>query len=119
MTATRYDLSIEQGADVDFSVQVYADNAHTIVQNITGWTAKMQLKSNRTTTATVYATYNSGVEITINGPAGQVVVHVAGSVTRGYTWTSGVWDLFVYGSGNTPTKRIAQGDVTVSVAVTS
>jgi hypothetical protein len=119
MTATRSDLRIKRSDDLDFIVQVWADDAHTVVQNITNWTAKMQIKDSYKAGAAVLATYLSGAEITVLGPAGQLVVHVAGSVTSAYTWRQGVYDLFVYGPSNNPTKCVAEGDVTVHARVTT
>jgi hypothetical protein len=117
MTAAQYDLPIKQGEDVDFTVQVWANDAHTVVQVITGWTAKMQIKDKKG--GTVLQTLTDVAGLTINGPAGQVAAHIAGTVTGAYTWSEGVYDLFVFGPANVPTKCIAEGSVTVNARVTT
>jgi len=116
MGATRYDLPIDQGADVDFTLQVYVDAAHTVVQDLTSWDAKMQIKDK--SGGTTLVTLGVGSGLTINGPAGQVTVHIAGTVTAAFTWVEGKYDLFVYGPALVPTKRPLYGDVTVNARVT-
>ena len=116
MSGTRYDLPIIQGEDVDFTLQVWADNAHSVIQNLTGWDTKMQIKDKPGGTTLVTLAVGSG--LTINGPAGQVTVHIAGTATATYTWVEGTYDLFVYGPSLVPTKRPLFGDVTVTARVT-
>jgi hypothetical protein len=112
----RYDFSIKQGADVDFTVQVWADALHTVIQNITSWTAKMQIRESPGSTLIQELTHIAG--LTINGPAGQVTVHIEGSVTAGYTWTVAKYDLFVFGPGNDPAECVLEGDITVNPRIT-
>lgn len=116
MTATRYDLSIKQGEDVDFTVTVYADAAQTVPQVITGWTAKMQIRD--VPGGSILADSASSITLTINGPAGQVTVHIAASITSGFTWTQGQYDLYVMGPSNIPTKCVVFGDATVHPRIT-
>lgn len=118
MTAQPYELTIEQGADLDFTVQVYSDAARTVVQDLTGWDARMMIRSAfSSTTILVSLTSNPAAGLTINGPAGQVTVHVAGATTASYTWTSGVYDMEVY-NGTPTVRRILRGNVSVSPEVT-
>jgi hypothetical protein len=118
MTATRYDFAVEQGSDLDFTVQVFDDLARTVVKNLTGWDARMMIRTSRAATGSplVSLTTPSG-GLTINGPAGQVTVHVAGSTTAGYTWTNGVYDMEVF-NGSGVVKRVLEGTVSVSPEVT-
>lgn len=118
MTATRYDFTLEQGADLDFTVQVWANSAQTVVQNLTGYDARMMIRSSRTDTgsALVSLTSSPSAGLTVNGAAGQVSVHVAGSATASYTWLNGQWDLEVFNGSSV--KRAAYGNVSVRVEVT-
>src|SRR5258706_10190297 len=118
MTATRYDFTLEQGSDLDFSVQVWADAKHTIVQNLTGYDARMMIRTTRDATGTplVSLTSNPAAGLTVNGPAGQVAVHIAGTATAAYTWLNGQWDLEVY--NGTIVKRAAGGNVSITTEVT-
>lgn len=121
MVATRYDLPIRQNSDYDLVVQAWADDAHTTPLVITGYTAKLVMRPTARST-TVLATINvvtyPATGLTINGPAGQITLHIAAADTLTYTWVSGVYDLLITASGGTPQKCIAEGDVSVSSRVT-
>lgn len=121
MAATRYDIPIRQNSDYDLVVQAWADDAHTIPLVITGYTAKLVIRPTARS-VTVYDTINMvaspATGLTINGPAGQVTLHITAAQTLTYTWISGVYDLVLYGPSNNPQKCIAEGDVTVSSRVT-
>jgi hypothetical protein len=119
MTATVYDFTIEQGADIDFTVQVWADSKKTIVQPLTGYDARMMIRTSKEATGSplVSLTSNPAAGLTVNGPAGQVTVYVPGLTTTGYTWFNGVYDIEVF-NGSGVIKRIAQGSVSVSAEVT-
>lgn len=122
MTATRYDLPIRQNSDYDLVVQAWADDAHTVPLTITGWTAKLVMRPTARS-ATVYDTINvvayPATGLTINGPAGQITLHIAAAQTLTYTWISGVYDLVIYGPSSLPQKCIAEGDVSISSRVTN
>lgn len=120
MAATRYDLAIRQNSDFDLVVQAWADDAHTVVLNISGYSAKLMIRSTARSpvildTITVAASPATG--LTINGPAGQVTLHITAAQTLTYTWISGVYDLIIIGPSNNPQKCIAEGDVSVSSRV--
>jgi hypothetical protein len=117
MSATRYDLAVDQGADLDLALQVWVDDIHSAVQDITSWTAKMEIRNS--IGGTVLETLTVGSGITINGSAGQVYVHISAAKTTAYTWLVGVYDLFLYGIAGVPTKRPLFGDVTVRQQVTT
>lgn len=112
--ATRRDLSFKAGEDADLIVQVWADDAHTTPQNITNWTAKMEIKDLAGTVL-----YDATSALSINGPAGQITLHIAGTTTGAWTWRAGEYDLFAFGPANVPTKCIIEGDVTVRAKVTT
>lgn len=118
MTATRYDFNLEQGADLDFTVQVWADDTHTVIQPLTGWDARMMIRPTRDDTGSplVSLTSTPASGLTINGSAGQVTVFVSGSTTAAYTWDNGQYDLEVYDS--TQVKRVLEGNVSVTQEVT-
>lgn len=120
MSATRYDFTIEQGSDIDFTVQVWADEKHTVIQNLTGWDARMMIRLTRDTTGTplVSLTSNPAAGLTMNGPAGQVSVFVGGATTAGYTWLNGQYDLEVYNNSLPKIKRVLYGNVSVRTEVT-
>jgi hypothetical protein len=120
VAATRYDLALRQNSDFDLVVQAWADDAHTVVLNISGYSAKLVMRPTARS-ATVLDTINVAASpatgLTINGPAGQVTLHITAAQTLTYTWISGVYDLLIIGPTNNPQKCIAEGDVSVSSRV--
>jgi hypothetical protein len=119
--ATRYDLALRQNSDFDLVVQAWADDAHLTPLVITGWTAKLVIRSTaRSATAldTINVVASPATGLTINGPAGQITLHITAAQTLTYTWISGVYDLSIWGPSNNPQKCIAEGDVSVSSRVT-
>lgn len=120
MAGTRYDFTIKQGSDVDFVIQVYADAKHTVAQNLTGWDARMMVRANRDSIGSplVSLTSNPASGLTMNGPAGQVSIHIDGSSTAGYTWLNGQWDLEVFNASIPSVKEAAYGNVSVRTEVT-
>jgi hypothetical protein len=120
VVATRYDLPLRQNSDYDLVVQAWADDAHTVPMNITGYSAKLVMRPTARST-TILDTINvaayPATGLTINGPAGQVTLHITAAQTLTYTWVSGVYDLLIIGPSNSPQKCIAEGDVTVSSRV--
>lgn len=119
MTATRYDFTLQQGEDLDFTVQVWANTAHTVIQDLTGYDARMMIRSTRDATGSplVSLTSNPAAGLTVNGPAGQVTVHIASATTTTYTWLNGQYDLEVYTAGGIA-KRVLKGNVSISTEVT-
>lgn len=122
MTATRYDLVLRQNNDYDLVVQAWADDAHTVPLVITDYTAKLVMRPTARST-TVFDTINMAASpatgLSINGPAGQIMLHITAAQTLTYTWTTGVYDLLIMGPLNVPQKCIAEGDVSVSSRVTA
>lgn len=122
MGATRYDLPLRQNSDYDLVVQTWADDAHTAPLIITGYTAKLVMRP-YARSATILDTINvvayPATGLTINGPAGQVTLHITAAQTLTYTWTVGVYDLLLIGPSSIPQKCIAEGDVSVSSRVSA
>lgn len=121
MGATRYDIPLRQNSDYDLVVQAWADDAHTVPLNITGYSAKLSIRSTARS-AVILDTINvvaaPATGLTINGPAGQITLHITAAQTLTYTWISAVYDLIIIGPANNPQKCIAEGDVSVSSRVT-
>lgn len=120
MTASRFDFNLEQGSDLDFTVAVYADSNHTVIQDLTGWDARMMIRTTRDASGSplVSLTSTPPAGLTINGPAGQVTVHVGGTATAAYTWLNGQYDLEVYNTSTGAMKRVLEGNVSITTEVT-
>jgi hypothetical protein len=109
------DLDIPQGGKFEYTLLVKNNGA---VQNLAGWSAKLQIRAARDESLPVLATWTSaGGQVTFNAAAGLVLIDVTGTLTAAYTWERGAYDL-VLTDGAGQTYRAMQGDVRVSRRVT-
>ena len=113
-----YDMTgkkkIYQGSDKEVELIVKSDG--TNADNLTGYTARMMIRQSvRDDTILDELTTENG-RIVITALEGKVVLKFPSSVTEGYDFTRGVYDLELV-SGAVVT-RILQGDVEVDLEVT-
>ena len=111
----RYDLEIKQGATLSLTA-TWKDSAGTAV-NLTGYTARMQVRSTYDSSTTILSLTN-GSGITLGGAAGTIAITASATVTAALTapW-SGVWDLELVSGGGEVT-RLLEGAASVSPEVT-
>lgn len=111
----RYDLEIKQGATLSLTA-TWKDSTGTAV-NLTGYTARMQVRSTYDATSTILS-LTSGSGITLGGAAGTIAITASATTTAALTapW-SGVWDLELVSGGGEVT-RLLEGAATVSPEVT-
>jgi len=115
MPTTRHDITVNQGAE--FTLNVQALNADRTVMDLTGYTAKMQVRDSKGG-STIYMTASTAAgTITINAPGGIVMVNVGADLTTPMTWNSGWYDLIVTAS-STNVKRLVEGFASLSKEVT-
>jgi len=116
--ATRYDFTIKQGSDVDFTIQVYSDSSLSVPMDLTGWDARMMIRASRRSTGSplVSLTSNPAAGLTVNGIAGQISIHIDGDDTSAYTWFNGQWDLEAFNGSSI--KEAAYGNVSIRAEVT-
>ena len=110
-----YDLEIKQGATLSLTA-TWKDSTGAAI-NLTGYTARMQVRSAYDATSTILSlTSSSG--ITLGGSAGTIAITASATVTAALTapW-SGVWDLELVSGGGVVT-RLLEGAATVSPEVT-
>lgn len=113
MAALRQNLRIDQGATLVFAVDV--TNAG-VPANITGFTAKMQIRP-EPGSPTLYDELTSpSAGITVNPGTSQVVVEIDEADTADYDWDEGYYDLLLTGGGRV--YRLMEGRVYVSRSVT-
>jgi hypothetical protein len=111
----RYDLEIKQGATLSLTA-TWKDSTEAVI-NLTGYTARMQVRSAYDATSTILSlTSSSG--ITLGGAAGTIAITASATVTAALTapW-AGVWDLELVSGGGVVT-RLLEGAATVSPEVT-
>lgn len=114
MAAADYDLLIEQGATFTLSI-VWKDNANAPI-NITGYSARMQIRKTYDDTPSISLTSAVGGGIVLGGVSGTIDITIAASVTDDITILRGKYDLELELAG--VVTRLIQGTVCISREVT-
>ncbi len=112
--AAKLNLKIEQGATFQ-ALYTWKDSTGTPV-NLTGWTARMQIRPS-VKSATIYLELTTeNTYITLGGTAGTISIDVPASITEDITWECGEYDLELV--NGTFVKRLLEGNVTVKKEIT-
>lgn len=112
--AATYNLAIEQGADYQRQLTWFDDAGLPV--NLTGWTAKMQLRTKASSeTVLLELTHTGG--ITLGGTNGTILIQINNTTTASFGFVSAVYDLELT-SGSGQVTRLLQGSVSVSREVT-
>jgi hypothetical protein len=114
MAATTYDLLIEQGATYS-QVITYKDNG--VAVNLTGYTARMQVRATLESASTLVELTTENSRIALGGTAGTITLTIAAADTAALTSGRGVYDLELV-SGAGIVTRLLQGVATISRNVT-
>lgn len=114
MTPYEYDLTIYQGAT--FRLQFYWRDSDEVGIDLSGYTARMQVRASvrATTTMLELTTENGGITL---GNDGGVLLFLSDEATAALTRRSGVYDLELEAGDGTVT-RLLQGSVEISPEVT-
>lgn len=115
MTAIRHDITVDQGAS--FLLNVQALNEDRSVMDLTGYSARMQVRSSPSSNTVLMEATTAAGTITINAPGGTVMVNVGADLTAAMTWNSGWYDLEIYTS-STNVRRLLEGYASLSLEVT-
>lgn len=115
MSAAKLDLRIEQGAT--FSREVVWKDSDGVVVDLTGYTARMQLREYLDSSSAFVEMTTGNGRITITAEEGKLALEIPASVTGGITQESGYYDLEVESSSGVVT-RLLQGRVTIDGNVT-
>ena len=131
MAAGRYSFVIEQGATTDFEIK-YADSGSNAI-DLTGYRAKMQIRSALTASSTLFLTISSslaadGTGLNLSGSTGTnplssgsigVFISAYSSSQLG-GWSEAYYDLeLISGSTYPVVTRILEGKIQLSKEVTS
>jgi len=117
MAAGKVNITIEQGAT--FRKQLIWNAAGGGPNDLTGYTARMQIREKVSDTSPTVdiTTANSG--ITLGGTAGTIDLFISDVATDAITFQSGVYDLEMVDTGGSgDVTRLIEGVVTVSKSVT-
>lgn len=116
-TATFYNARIDQGSK--FELNVAAQNSDKTVMDLTGYDARMQVRSTIDSSTVLLSASTSDGRITINAPGGIVMVRIGGDVTAGLTFNTAKYDIEVYKAGDlSEVRRIVEGNITLHPEVT-
>lgn len=115
MSAGVYDFYIEQGATFNQPL-VWKDSSGTAV-NVTGYTARMQIRKTVDATTVILTLTTENGRITVGTSNGLITLLVSAADTAALTSFCGVYDLEVISPTGVVT-RLLEGQVEVSKEVT-
>lgn len=116
-----FDLCIQQWATYQqaftwLSPQVIANGSQQVLPvDLTGYAATLQILAFPLSTIILY---DASSNITLGGPTGIISINIPASVTGGFTWWAGVYDLLLTDPAGT-VYRFTQGNVTVNPGVST
>jgi len=113
--AGKLNLVIEQGTTFN-PVLTYSDSAGTAI-DLTGYTARMQIRLKRTSAAFLHELTTENGGITLGGAAGTIALLISATDTTAFTFTTAIYDLELITAGGIVT-RLLQGSVTLSTEAT-
>lgn len=115
MTAGVHDITVEQGATFLLSV-VYKDSAGAVV-DLTGYTARMQIRKKKSSTTTLSDSTTANGEIVITAAAGAIAVSIPAATTAVFEGRRAFYDLEIE-DGSGIVTRLLEGVVCISKEVT-
>lgn len=115
MAAGVYDITVEQGATFRLSL-TWKDSTGAVV-NLTGYTARMQIRETYESEETIASFTSAGGSIVLGGALGTVVVTASATDTAKIQMTPAVYDLEVEASNGVVT-RLLQGKANITREVT-
>ena len=117
MSAGRYDILIEQGADLSLDID-YKDNAGDLLALGSGYTASMKIKESVGGTEIASLTNGSGITLASTSP--NISIFIANTATANYDFDDAVYDFELTNTTPNPdtVSRVLEGKVTLSRNVT-
>jgi hypothetical protein len=114
MAAGKYNIVIEQGAT--FSLPLTWKTSSGVLFNLTGYTARMQVRQHNEATSPLLTLTTENGGIVLGGAAGTIIVTIAATVTAGLPSGEARYDLeLVNGAIVT---RLIEGRATISREIT-
>lgn len=109
-----YDISTEQGSTLSRVVTYTNDEGNPV--NLTGYTARMQVRPRATSSLAYLSLTSASGGITLGGTTGTITILVDGSVTSEIPSGNYVYDLEV--ANGAYVDKVMGGDFTLSAEVT-
>lgn len=118
-SGSKFDLVMVQGATFEKSFE-YKDSAKVSI-NLTGYTARLQVRSDTDSSTTLIELTTENGRITLNDPTtGVISLYISAVDTAALTFNTGVYDLELQhvASGRTIVENIVYGNVSLRKNVT-
>lgn len=116
MATTRHDILVRQGEKLEMNIQ--ALNADRTVKDLTGYSARMQIRQTAASLVVLLEASTANGRITINSPGGVVMVSVGADVTAPLNWTVASYDLEIFTADPANVIRLVEGYASFSREVT-
>jgi hypothetical protein len=118
-------LLIKQGSTFDETWTWYPGGAYNVATktaigspvDLTGWSARMQIRRRAEDPGPPLLSLTDGDGITLGGEAGTIRIVIDADVSSAWTWRSGEYDLEMVDPDGKPWRKL-EGDVKVSPEVT-
>jgi hypothetical protein len=110
-----YDFTIYQGATFS-RVLTWKDEAEALI-NLTGYTARMQIRTNKDAADPILTLTTENGGIALGGAAGTITLTITATASAAITESEGVYDLELI-SGSGVVTRLLQGAVEINKEVT-
>lgn len=111
---TKVALTIYQGSTYEHQFQLTSGGAPF---DLTGYTARMQIRATVDSATTLYSTDSVTGDITITAASGYVDLEIHGDTSSAWDFTKGVYDIEIVSPTDKP-YRIAEGSVKIVPEVT-
>lgn len=116
MNPFKHNITILQGATLE-DVTTWRAGTPSVPVNLTGCTARMQVRRKITDADPLLSLTTENGGITLGGTAGTVTISMSATATAAIDWKGGVYDLEIqFGDGRV--RRLLAGSVSVSPEVT-
>ena len=116
MAAFKLNLKVDQGATFS-KVVVWKTGTPAAVVNLTGCTARMQVRNKLTDPVVLLELTTANGGIALGGAAGTVTINLSATQTAAIAWVTAVYDMeIIYSNG--VVRRLLAGSVAVSPEVT-
>ncbi len=116
MTAARHDIVVEQGTT--FTLEVAYEQPEGSPVDLTGWSARMQVRQGHASTSAVLDLTSLAGSIAVDGTLGTVTVHAIATVTAALPAPFlGVYDLEIASPDGT-VIRLLEGSCRITPEVT-
>ncbi len=113
--AGKLNIVIEQGTTFN-PIMTYTDENDNPI-DLTGFTARMQIRLKRTSTDVIHELTTENGGITLGGAAGTIALLITDVDTAAFSFKPSIYDLELISSGGIVT-RLLQGSVTLSTEAT-